>query len=355
MKRYGNLYPQIYDMDNIRTAHDQARKGKSHYHEVKKINQHPECYLGQIQAMLKGKTFKNSRYKVFTKKGLKKTRTIHKLPYFPDRIIHHCIVQVLEPIWVRWFIHDTLACLKGRGIHKGARRITNALKNDPDGTRYCLKMDVKKFYPSVDHDILKSILARKIKDSDVLWLLREIIDSTDKGVPIGNYLSQYFGNIYLTGLDHWIKETLKSKHYVRYCDDMVILGHDKPWLHDVRGQVEGYLNHRLNLQLKTDWQVFPVAARGIDFLGYRFFPGYTMLRKSTATQFKRRMQDIRDGKYAQAEPVTIGSTIMSYYGWLKHANCLNLWHRHVDGKVRDVLSEACIKGGIRNPLERRFA
>ena len=342
-------------MENIRQAHENARKGKAHYYEVRKINADPDKYMGRLKNMLKSKTFKNSKYRVFTKKGLKKTRVIHKLPYFPDRIVHHCIVQVLEPIWTPWLIRDTLACLKGRGIHQGVKRILKALRTDVEGTRYCLKMDVKKFYPSLDHDVLKRILARKIKDPDVMWLLGEIIDSTPTGVPIGNYLSQYFGNLYLTGLDHWIKETLKCRHYIRYCDDMVILGDDKARLHDIRLDVEKYLLNNLKLSLKSDWQVFPVAARGIDFLGYRFFPGYTLLRKSTALAFKRKMRDIREGRYHKKDAVTIASTVMSYHGWMKHANCLNLWHRHVDDKTRDILAHACSRGGIRNPLERRFA
>ncbi|MBW2342494.1 MAG: RNA-directed DNA polymerase [Deltaproteobacteria bacterium] len=353
MKRYGNLYHKIYDMDNVRMAHENARKGKSHYHEVRMVDADPGMYLGRIQTMLKNKIFKNSHYKVFVKKG-RKDRVIHKLPYFPDRIIHHCIVQVCEPIWVPWLIPDTLACLKGRGIHKGVKCIKHALRIDPEGTRYCLKMDVKKFYPSLDHGILKRILARKIKDPDVLWLLGRIIDSTDKGVPIGNYLSQYFGNLYLTGLDHWIKESLGCRYYIRYCDDMVILGADKSKLHEIRREIETYLIDRLSLTLKSDWQVYPVAARGIDFLGYRFFPGYTLLRKSTAFEFKRKMRTIRRGKYDEKYPVSIASTIMSYHGWMRHANCLNLWHRHVDEKIKGILADVCERGGFSNPLEKRF-
>lgn len=317
------------------------------------INQDPDKYLGKIQSILKNKTFINSKYRMFIKKGLKKDRVIHKLPYFPDRIIHHCIVQVLEPIWLPWLIKDTLACLKGRGIHQGVKRIRKALREDPDGTRYCLKMDVKKFYPSLDHRILKNILARKIKDPDVMWLLTEIIDSTREGVPIGNYLSQYFGNVYLTPLDHWIKEQLKCRRYYRYCDDMVILGGDKTRLHACQKEIETYLATRLNLKLKSDWQVFPVEKSGIDFLGYRFFPAYTLLRKSTAQQFKRKMAAIKAGKYQNADPVTIASTVMSYWGWMKHANCLNLWHAHADRPLLEIVKEACQKGAINNPLERR--
>ena len=337
-------------MDNIRAAHQNARKGKSHYHEVRMINKAPDKHLGRIHAMLKNKTFTNSKYRMFIKKGLKKDRTIHKLPYFPDRIIHHCIVQVLEPIWLPWLIKDTLACLKGRGIHQGVKRIRKALREDPKNTRYCLKMDVKKFYPSLDHRILKNILARKIKDPDVMWLLTDIIDSTPSGVPIGNYLSQYFGNVYLTPLDHWIKETLKCRHYFRYCDDMVILAGGKARLHAIRKEIETYLATRLKLQLKSDWQVFPVEKRGIDFLGYRFFPKYTLLRKSTALQFKRKMVALKKGR--PKDPVSIASTVMSYWGWMKHANCLNLWHAHADEKIQSIVNTACEKGGISNPMER---
>ena len=338
-------------MDNIHAAHENAKKGKNYYHEVKMIDVDPEKYLSQIHMMLKNKTFQNSHYKMFVKKG-RKDRIIYKLPYFPDRIIHHCIVQVLEPIWIPWLIRDTLACLKGRGIHRGVKRIKQMFRLDPNGTKYCLKMDVEKFYPSIDHVILKQILAKKIKDPDVLWLLGKIIDSTDSGVPIGNYLSQYFGNIYLNSMDHWIKESLRCQYYIRYCDDMVILAANKSKLHEIRKKIEIYLINKLNLTLKSDWQVFPVGIRGIDFLGYRFFPGFTLLRKSTALQFKRKMVRLKT-HWQYMEPISIVSTVMSYYGWMKHANCLNLWHRHIDEKIKKILAHACEKGGFNNPLEKK--
>ena len=157
-----------------------------------------------IHDMLKNLTFKNSPYQVFLKKTESgKIREIYKLPYFPDRIIHHCIMQIMEPIWFPTLIRDTYSSIKGRGIHDGVNRVKKALR-DETGTRYCFKMDIKKFYPSVDHNVLKRVIRKKIKDRDLLWLLDEIIDST-KGLPIGNYLSQYFGNLYLSELYHWVK------------------------------------------------------------------------------------------------------------------------------------------------------
>jgi len=284
MKRYGNLYPKICSMDNIKRAHINARKGKSHYHEVQMVNANEELYLSKIQNMLLNKTFTNSVYTTFIKLDSTKEREIFKLPYFPDRIIHHCIVQVLEPIWMKILIADTYSSLKGRGIHKGVKRIKTAL-GDRENTTYCLKMDVRKFYPSIDHDILKQILNAKIKDPDVMWILNEIINSTD-GVPIGNYLSQHFGNLYLSNFDHWMKEKQGCKYYFRYCDDVVILHNNKEHLSDLRLDVSEYLEKNLKIQLKNNWQVFPVDIRGIDFLGYRFYHTHITLRKSTAEQFK---------------------------------------------------------------------
>ncbi|MBC2746274.1 MAG: reverse transcriptase [ANME-2 cluster archaeon] len=335
MKRYGNLYHKILDLDNIALAHINARKGKSHYIEVQMVNNNPGFYFRQIHEMLKNKTFQNSEYDVFVKSDNGKEREIFKLPYFPDRIIHHCILQVLEPIWVSTLIHDTYSSLKGRGIHMGLRRIKKALCDKPN-TEYCLKMDVRKFYPSIDHDILKKVLRQKIKDNDVLWLLDEIIDSTD-GVPIGNYISQHFGNIYLSGLDHYIKEDLHCKYYFRYCDDMVILHSDKEHLAHLRIKINAYLKDKLNLQLKSNWQTFPVNKRGIDFLGYKFYHTHILLRKSIATTLKNKMAHIKLNSCMPKSPNTL-SSVMSYNGWMKHCNCHNLHKKHIDSIILSIVN-----------------
>ena len=316
MKRYNNLYKQMYSMENIELAHKNARKGKSHYSEVKMVNNNTDKYFTEIHEMLKNKTFKNSEYKMFIKTDSKKSREILKLPYFPDRIIHHCIMNILEPIWMKILIKDTYSSLKGRGIHKGLKRIKQALE-DREGTQYCLKIDVKKFYPSIDHNILKQIIRKKIKDEDILWLLDEIIDSAS-GVPIGNYLSQYFGNLYLSGLDHWLKEQKGCKYYFRYCDDLVILHHDKNHLSNLRKEISEYLKTELNLELKSNWQVFPTNVRGIDFLGYRFFHDYTLVRKSIVKNFKKKMKKTKSIE-----------AIASYKGWFLWADTYNLKEKYL--------------------------
>ncbi|MCF0070251.1 RNA-directed DNA polymerase [Dyadobacter sp. CY261] len=232
-------------------------------------------------------------------------------------------MNILEPIWTSIFTHDTYACIKGRGIHLAASRVSAALKNEPE-TKYCLKLDVRKFYPSIDHQIMKSIVRRKIKDPDLLWLIDSIIDSSE-GLPIGNYLSQFLSNLYLTYFDHWIKEMKNVKHYFRYCDDLVILGDSKPALHQLLSEIREYLRDKLGLDVKGNYQIFPVASRGIDFVGYRMYHTHTMLRKSIKKSFARA---IAKGKGPES--------IAAYKGWAKHANCLNLIKVLSHGKSKEV-------------------
>jgi retron-type reverse transcriptase len=256
-------------------------------------------------------------------------------------------MQVLEPIWKKTFIADTYSSIKGRGIHKGVARIKSAL-TDIGNTQYCLKLDIRKFYPSINHDILKSIIRRKIKDPNVLALLDGIIDSAE-GVPIGNYLSQYFGNLYLTYLDHWLKETKHCKYYFRYCDDMVTLHADKVHLSQLKDNIEAYLSKNLKLTLKSNWQIFPVDARGIDFLGYRFYHNYTLLRKSIAIKFKQRIRYIK-AHWRDLPPSEILNSVMSYYGWLGYANCNNLTKRYINQEIYSIFNKVCRREGLTNPF-----
>ncbi|MBC8401025.1 MAG: RNA-directed DNA polymerase [Candidatus Marinimicrobia bacterium] len=347
MKRHGYLYGKVCEMENLHLAHKNASRGKMHYTEVKMVDSDPDYYLNLIRKMLVNKTFKNSEYTEYLKTDGPKERLIHKLPYYPDRIIHHAIMQILEPIWFGSLVRDTYSAIKGRGIHDGVKRIQKALK-DVGNTRYCLKMDVRKFYPSIDNDILKTIIRRKIKDPDLVWLLDEIINSA-QGVPIGNYLSQYFGNIYLSGLDHWMKESLSVQYYFRYCDDFVILSASKIELHALRKSVKTYLN-RLNLNMKNNWQVFPVDSRGIDFLGYRFYHGYTLLRKSIKQNFIVKIKTICKTWHKLSHSQII-NVVMSYCGWLKYANTRNLRNKYLDNKLFWIMKHISKKQNMKNPLQ----
>ena len=347
MKRYNNLYEKIYNMDNIRLAHKNARKGKKHYSEVNMVDNNSEYYFKQVYDMLKNKTFKNSQYYIFKLIDNGKEREIFKLPYFPDRIIHHCIMQILEPIWKKSLIRDTYSSIKGRGLHDGVKRIKKALK-DREGTKYCMKLDIKKFYPSVNHEVLKRIIRQKIKCQDTLWLLDEIIDST-KGVPIGNYLSQYFGNIYLSGLDHFVKEKYHMNYYFRYCDDIIILSESKEKLWQVLYAINNYCK-LLVLSIKENYQVFPIDIRGIDFLGYRFFHNFVLLRKSIANRFKNKIKNIIENN-SEMPRTNIINGIMSYYGWIKHGDCKQLFNKYINKEIQNIMEINCFLLQQKNPLK----
>lgn len=175
MKRLGNLYEKIISLENLRLADEKARRGKANTYGVRFHDRNREANIIALHEMLRTKSFRNSEYETFTIFEPKE-REIFRLPYYPDRILHHAIMNVLEPIWVSIFTTDTYSCIKKRGIHGAMRKVKQAMK-DRENTRYCLKIDIRKFYPSIDHDVLKSIVRKKIKCKDTLWLLDEIIDS----------------------------------------------------------------------------------------------------------------------------------------------------------------------------------
>lgn len=310
MKRHGNLFQKIIAVDNLYQADANASRGKAHQYGVQLHDTRRDQNLWELHKMLRDGRYQTSPYQIF-KIYEPKEREIFRLPFFPDRIVHHAILNVLEPIFKAHFTADTYACIKGRGIHAAVRKLKAVLQDEP-GTQYCLKLDIRKFYPSVDHEILKALLRRKFKDGDLLTLLDGIIDSAP-GLPIGNYLSQFFANFYLSGFDHWLKEVKGIRYYFRYADDLVILGNSKPALHALLSDIRQYLFAQLRLEVKANYQVFPVAARGIDFLGYRFYHTHTLMRKRIKQRFARA---VKAGAGQQS--------LASYQGWAKHCNSKHL-------------------------------
>jgi hypothetical protein len=314
-------------MPILKKAHKEAQKGKKHYTEIKEMKGYEQYYLKELQNRLVNKTYNTSEYTIKTINDKGKERTVYKLPYFPDRIAQWAIMLVIEPLLKNRMILDTYSAIPNRGIHFGLRRLHKGIENK-ESAKYCLKMDVEKYYPSIKHDILKSIYRKIFKDPELLWLLDEIIDSTegDTGIPIGNFLSQWSGNLYLAYFDHWCKEELKCKNYYRYMDDIVILDNSKEKLHDLRLKIKKYLNKELKLKIKDNWQVFPTYVRGIDFLGYRSFGDYTLLRKSTAKDFKSKMRKLWNKNNLNSSDYC---SINSYRGWLKWGNCYNLTNKYL--------------------------
>ncbi|MGQ0738263.1 MAG: reverse transcriptase domain-containing protein [Bacteroidota bacterium] len=296
-------------MDNLRLADQKARKGKNWQYGIRKHDQNREANILALHDRLLNRTYRTSEYHVRTIQE-KKTREIYRLPYYPDRITHHAVMNVLEPLFVATFTRDTYSCIKGRGIHGASNAVKAALKDQP-GTQYYLQLDIKKFYPSIDHQVLKALLRRKFKDQDLLWLLDEIIDSAE-GLPIGNYLSQYLANFYLSYFDHWIKEVKGVKYYFRYADDLLILAPDKASLHQLLRDIDQYLHDLLKLEIKPNWKICPVRC-GIDFVGYVHYHTHTRLRPYIKRNYARMLA-------RNPNPLSKAS----YNGWLKHCNSGNL-------------------------------
>lgn len=344
MKRIGNLYQKIISVENLKQADKKARKGKSVIVPVKLPNgktvfrhelpygirlhdKNREENIFRLHEALLTKTFRTSTYEVFTIFEPKE-RLIFRLPYYPDRIVHHAIMNVLEPIWVKTFTHNTFSCVKDRGIEGCARYVDKIFEKYKGKPMFCLKIDITKYYPSIDHDILKMIVRRKIKDKDLLWLIDEIIDSAD-GVPIGNYLSQYLANLFLCYFMHYVNEVLKVDA-AEYADDIVFFASSKEELWKAFKSIRKYLEEDLKLKIKGNYQVFPIAknrqdkhGRALDYVGYQFFREQKLMRKSikknfchTVSRLNRRQVPLDAKAYKMA--------VAPWLGWAKHSDSKHL-------------------------------
>lgn len=341
-KRLKNVYGYIYESANLVLAQYNAQKGKGDRAEIRDFNDNIIERLQSLYEMLEGETYAPGEYR--RKKIYEpKERDIMIAPFFPDRIVHHCIINVLGRYWTNLFISNTYACIKGRGIHKCMEDVHEALVTDRKGTRYCLKIDVRKFYDNVNHDALKKVVRYGIADMQMLRLLDKIIDSNGKeiGLPIGNFTSQYLANLYLAYFDHWVKEELTRMvqakfgvkiYFFRYMDDMVILCSSKEALQYVLDMIGLYLGAELKLEIKPNWQIFPVDDRSIDYVGFKQNHYEILLRKGILKRFYAKFREV--AKQCQIKDETaIKHLFPSEYGWIircseEHSkfiikNCIN--------------------------------
>lgn len=311
----------VANIGNLTIAHARARKGKSFYTSVKEFEENKTELLHALQESLLNGTYRTSPYRKEIINDAGKERLIAKLPYYPDRIVHWAIMLQLEEAFMRRFTADTHAAIPERGTHTALRRVRNALRNDPDGTQYCLKLDIRKYFPHINHAVLKGQIEKLVGDYDLLKLIYEIIDSEPEGVPIGNYLSQYFANLYLSWFDVWIHTDLQVKHYIRYMDDIVIFGSSPDELRRVFREVQWYFQRNLYVEIKDNWQIFPVNDRYVDFLGYRIKPNIVMLRKNTWLRLQRKCRMVT--KTLQKTGIltdSMRSSVMAYVGWVVHCS-----------------------------------
>ena len=323
MKRYGYLIEQVIEESNLLDAFHMVMRGKKRTRTVRYFKKNRDAILQEILEEIKTGRYAPSGYREFTVMENGKLRDIQSLP-FKDRIALHAIMAVLNKALGGMLIRDTYASLPNRGIHDGLNRIRMALKDAP-GTRYCLKLDLKKFYHNVDQDILIERLGRKIKDRMMLDTLVRIIRSFGPGLAIGYHSSQLLGNFYLCLLDHFVKYDLRVKHYFRYCDDIVILAPTKEYLHGVLGKMREVIEGQLHLTVKKNYQIFPVESRGIDFLGYVIRHNYVLVRKHIKQRVARRLHKVKSRKRRYV-------VLASFWGWIKHCNGKHLFFKFTNMK-----------------------
>lgn len=292
MKRVGNLFEKICSYENLKNALNNAAKGKEHYTEVKMIRKDEDAYLLYIQYMLENDTYSinESDYKVeyITEHG--KERKIMKLSFL-HRIIQWAIMLQCERYLLKSFCYHSCSSVPEAGGKRAHNLIRKFLKRQKE-TQYCLQIDVRKFYDNIDHAVLKSKLRRKFKDEKLLNLLNKIIDSYpgDKGVPIGSYLSQYFANFTLTDFDWWLKQEKKIKFCCRYMDDLVVFHSDKQFLHSLRAEIQEKWAD-LNLEMKPNYQVFPVDKEKVDFVGFVYAHNNDIKLRRRAAQNLRKVSN----------------------------------------------------------------
>jgi retron-type reverse transcriptase len=338
MKRHGNLYNQISDIDNIENAYRRTRIGKRYDAEAMRFHYNAYDHIISIYNDLAWRRYNVGRYREFVIKDPKE-RLIQYLP-LRDRIVQQALHQIIEPIYDRGFIDDSYACRKGMGTHRAMRRlqyfVRAAEQRWPDGEIYYLHCDVHKYFLHIDHDVLYDLMARKIKCLDTLRLIRSIIDSSTSspGLPIGSLFSQLSANVYLDVVDQFVKHTLRERFYLRYMDNFIIIHHDKRHLLLVKNEIEDVLVNRLRLTFNPTMTRIDTAKTGVEFVGYRVYADRIKIKKATTTRMKKRLREMqamyRLGRMSLDD---ITKRIRSWLGHCKHASASALTRKILDGAV----------------------
>jgi len=325
------LYYQIISIEHLFQAWDKFKKEKRRKKDVQLFERNLEDNLFLLHEKLKNKTYKHSPYIAFNIHD-PKFRHIHKACVV-DRIVHHAIVSAIEPLFDKTFINDSYSCRLKKGTHRAVRRLFHFVRRvSKNYTRSCfaLKLDIKKFFESVDHRILLVLMRKRVDDQELLVLIEHILKSfsSQKGMPIGNLTSQFFANVYMNELDQFIKQTLRIKYYIRYADDFVILSDDRVYLEQLVSQIALFLKERLALTLHEDKIVIRKYTQGIDFLGYICLPYCIVPRTKTKRRIFKKLQfriaQLQKGEITES---SFKQTTASYLGFLKHANAHELTQR----------------------------
>ncbi len=327
MKTYKHLYEKIISLNNLTIAWKKARKGKTAKEYVIEFEKNLNENLRSLRQELLQETYLPQPLKTFIIRD-PKTRVISKSE-FKDRIVHHAIVNILEPIYEIYFIHDSCANRKRKGtlfalrrfdvfkrkVSKNGKQVNNGYPNANFVQGYCLKADIRKYFDTVDHEVLIKLLKRRIKDKQTISLIKKIIFNfhSRKGMPLGNLTSQFFANIYLHEFDLFVKHVLKAKHYIRYVDDFVILHRNKRQLDKWKERINNFLITELKIELHPEKSKIIPLALGVDFVGFRSFYHYKLLRKRNIKSMRRKIGLCKEGVIIPAGLCEI------YQGWQAYA------------------------------------
>jgi RNA-directed DNA polymerase len=339
MKRHGYLYSKIISFENLLLATKKAQKGKRYRDNVLTFNFHLESELLQIQTELRCQTYQPQGYRTFQIQE-PKPRLISAAPY-RDRVVHHALCNIIAPLIEPSFIPDSYSNRIGYGTHKAIRRFTHFARS----SQYVLQCDIQKYFPSIDHEVLKAILRQKLKCPQTLWLIDLIIDNSNpqipvddyyaddelltpilrrRGLPIGNLTSQFFANVYLNNFDHYVKEQLKIKKYIRYVDDFAFFSSDLTELAQVRHSIENYLNS-LCLKIHPIKSQTFATNQGANFLGFRIFPTHIRVRSNNLRLGKKRVRLLMQAvSLGQISALTAKLSIQSWFAHLAHADTWQL-------------------------------
>ena len=322
-------------VDACRTAIKEAAKGKHQRLSVQRVLKDIDSYAEKLRTIILTGTYRPKPYKEchIVDKPSKKARILEKPVFFPDQCVHHLAIDLIKDRLLKRLDPYCIGGIEGRGIHYGHRAIKRWLANDRKHTKYCSKGDIRKCYESIKPEVIVSSMEKFIKDKRYLDLIR-IIAHSHPSLPLGNYTSGWFANIVLSGLDKTARADPACKHYLRYVDDFIVLGSSKRKLHRMVPKIKAALAE-IGLDLKGNWQIFPVRVRGIDMLGYRYFGDYVLMRKRNILSLIRALR-----KYKKHRTTKRARGLLSRLGQLIHFNSYHFYQKYVKGTGIKKLKEA---------------
>lgn len=354
MKRSKIKLESIFNIDNCKLAIKNASRNKRKRKSVAKYLENLDESARRLSEFLQNPAavLHDGERAIINEGTSKKRREICKPRFFPDHCAHWAVMQIVGPMLVKSYYPYSSASIRGRGTHYAKQAVEKCLK-DTRGTKYCLQLDIKSFYASIDKNILITLLQRKFKDKRIIAILAKIIRSyTGAGLPIGYYTSAPLANFYLNGLDRFIKQTLQIKYMVRYMDDIVMYDSNKRKLHKARLCIEQYVAQRRKLKIKPNWQVYKMpydngrgkvtSQRATDFVGFKFYRYKTTIRKAIFLRMRRCFLKLSGREYT----LRGARSFMSYNGWLRHTNSVNVKHKYIDGgkiiikKLKELIRDA---------------